>query len=367
MIRLFVCGDVMTGRGIDQIMPYPSNPKIYESYVKDAREYVKLAESKNGPIPKPVSFDYIWGDALPHLNRFAPDLRIINLETSITTSEEYWKGKEINYRMNPKNTPCLTAAKIDYCSLANNHVLDWGYSGLRETLDTLAKAHINSSGAGENIEAAQSPAIMEVKDKGRIVVFSVGSRTSGVPADWVATKDSPGINLLKDTSSNEIGHISEMVNCVKMRNDFVVVSIHWGSNWGYDISEEERQFAHKLVDKAGVDLIYGHSSHHTKGVEVYKNKLVLYGCGDFLNDYEGISGYEFFRGDLGLMYFASVEPSSGELVSLEMIPIQIKRFRVNNLLDSADTEWFRNVLNLQSQKFGTSIELVDNIFRLDLS
>jgi poly-gamma-glutamate capsule biosynthesis protein CapA/YwtB (metallophosphatase superfamily) len=79
----------MTGRGIDQILPYPNNPVVYEPYVKDAREYVRFAEEKNGEIPKPVNFDYIWGDTLNHLERLAPDLRIINLETSITASEEY--------------------------------------------------------------------------------------------------------------------------------------------------------------------------------------------------------------------------------------------------------------------------------------
>jgi poly-gamma-glutamate capsule biosynthesis protein CapA/YwtB (metallophosphatase superfamily) len=100
----------MTGRGIDQILPYPNNPVVYEPYVKDAREYVRFAEEKNGEIPKPVNFDYIWGDALNNLERLAPDLRIINLETSITASEEYWRGKQINYRMNPKNTSCLAAS-----------------------------------------------------------------------------------------------------------------------------------------------------------------------------------------------------------------------------------------------------------------
>lgn len=101
----------MTGRGIDQILPYPNNPVVYEPYVKDAREYVKLAEEKNGAIPKPVNFDYIWGDALNHLERLAPDLRIINLETSITASEEYWRGKQINYRMNPKKHLALPLPK----------------------------------------------------------------------------------------------------------------------------------------------------------------------------------------------------------------------------------------------------------------
>lgn len=69
-------------------------------------------------------------------NRAAPDFRIINLETSITTSED-WAPKDIHYRMHPANIPCLTVAKVDCCVLANNHVLDWGRSGLVETLETL--------------------------------------------------------------------------------------------------------------------------------------------------------------------------------------------------------------------------------------
>ena len=103
MITLFLCGDVMIGRGIDQILPYPSNPRIHEPYVKDAREYVEIAENKNGLIPRPVRFDYIWGDALKHFAKLTPDLRIINLETSITSSEDFWR-KGINYRMNNKYT-----------------------------------------------------------------------------------------------------------------------------------------------------------------------------------------------------------------------------------------------------------------------
>jgi poly-gamma-glutamate capsule biosynthesis protein CapA/YwtB (metallophosphatase superfamily) len=141
-ITIFMCGDVMAGRGIDQVLPHPGDPTIYESYMKSARGYVKIAEEVNGPIDYPVNFSYIWGDALKELDRFAPDVSIINFETSVTKSNEYWKGKGINYRMHPDNIPILTAAKIEVCSLANNHVLDWGYSGLLETLESLDKANI---------------------------------------------------------------------------------------------------------------------------------------------------------------------------------------------------------------------------------
>jgi poly-gamma-glutamate synthesis protein (capsule biosynthesis protein) len=148
LITLFLSGDVMTGRGIDQILPHPSDPVIHEGYMKDARGYVEIAEKVNGPIPRSVAPGYIWGDALDELERVAPDLRIVNLETAVTRSDDYWKGKEIHYRMHPGNIDCITAAKIDICALANNHILDWGYTGLKETLETLKKAKIRSVGQG---------------------------------------------------------------------------------------------------------------------------------------------------------------------------------------------------------------------------
>ncbi len=82
LITIFLCGDVMTGRGVDQVLPHPSDPRIYESYMGSAVEYVELAEVANGLIHKPVSFSYIWGDALEAFQRVMPDVRIINLETS---------------------------------------------------------------------------------------------------------------------------------------------------------------------------------------------------------------------------------------------------------------------------------------------
>jgi poly-gamma-glutamate synthesis protein (capsule biosynthesis protein) len=351
-----MCGDVMAGRGVDQVLPHPADPLLHEPYMKSARGYVELAEKANVPIQQPVSFSYIWGDALEELERVRPDLRIINLETSITKSDDYWKNKSVHYRMNPENISSMTTAKIDYCSLANNHILDWGYSGLTETLETLKKVNIKSAGAGQNLQEAETPAVMEVKGKGRVIVFSYGLTTSGIPFSWAASEDSPGVNLLKDLSDRTVRYIKEKVQAVKRQEDVVVASIHWGGNWGYDVPPEQRQFAHKLIDNAGVDVIHGHSSHHVKGIEVYKDKLILYGCGDFLNDYEGIGGYRDFRGDLGLMYFVSVDPSTGKLVHLRMTPTQIKHFKVNRAA-RADAMWLRDTLNREGRKFGTRVEL----------
>src|SRR4030065_1052838 len=122
-MTLFLCGDVMTGRGIDQVLPHPGDPALHEGYATSALDYVALAERANGPISRPVEFAYIWGDALAEWARIAPDLRIVNLETAVTTRDAWQRGKGIHYRMHPANTPCLTAARIDCCGLANNHVL----------------------------------------------------------------------------------------------------------------------------------------------------------------------------------------------------------------------------------------------------
>ena len=359
LITLFLCGDVMTGRGIDQVLPHPSQPEIYERYVLDARRYVELAEKINGPIAKPVSFPYIWGDALTELERISPDLRIINLETSVTSSNDYWQGKGINYRMHPRNIPCLTAASIDGCTLANNHVLDWGYAGLKETLSTLKQAHIKTAGAGANDTEAQAPALFEIPGKGRVILFSFGDVSSGVPYNWKASKNKAGVNVLNNLSKKTIRQIANQVNAVKGKNDIVVASIHWGGNWGYQIPGEHTHFAHGLIDEANVDVVHGHSSHHPKGIEVYRNKPIIYGCGDFLNDYEGISGYEKYRDDLSLMYFVTLNALTGELVRFQLVPTQIKQFRVNHATHT-DTKWLADMLNREGQKLNTQVKLNDD-------
>jgi poly-gamma-glutamate capsule biosynthesis protein CapA/YwtB (metallophosphatase superfamily) len=353
-VTLFLSGDVMTGRGIDQILPHPGDPRICEAWIASANIYVRLGETAHGPLPKPVDFTYIWGDALAELARRGPDLRIINLETAVTTSEDC-TDKGISYRMSPANVPCLTAARIDCCVLANNHVLDWGRAGLLETLQTLRDAGLHVAGAGRDSERAAAPAILDVAGKGRVVVFAFGTGSSGIPRDWAAAADRPGVNRLPDLSQASVERIAAQVRAVKRPGDIVVASVHWGGNWGYEIAPQQQRFAHGLIDAAGVDLVHGHSAHHAKGIEVYDGKLILYGCGDFLDDYEGIEGYEAYRDDLVLMYFPRLAPASGKLLGCEMTPLQIRNFRLNHA-SPADADWLRNVLNREGEPFGTRVE-----------
>lgn len=353
-LKLFLCGDVMTGRGIDQILPHPSAPHLYESYVRSALDYVALAERVSGPIPRPVDAAYIWGDAQKVLERARPDARIINLETAVTASEDAWPGKGIHYRMHPANLPCLTAAGIQCCVLANNHVIDWGYPGLEETVGTVRGAGILTVGAGRDEAEAAAPAVIGLQGS-RILVFAFGTPSSGVPDEWAAGDNQPGVNFLKDISPRTADAVAGQVQAARRTGDIAIVSLHWGGNWGYVVPPEHRAFAHRLIDAGGVDVVYGHSSHHPMGIEIYRDRPILYGCGDFLNDYEGIHGHEVYRPELTLMYFLTVDVQSGSLVRLEMTPMQIRRFRLNRAPEE-EARWLLDVLDCECRKFGGCVD-----------
>ncbi|MDA8170429.1 MAG: CapA family protein [Nitrospiraceae bacterium] len=354
-VTIFMCGDVMTGRGIDQILPHPAAPRIYEPYMDSALGYVELAERAHGPIPGPAGFSYIWGDAFEEFRLAGPDVKIINLETAVTRSEDY-EDKGINYRMDPANIPCITAAGIDCCALANNHILDWGVRGLAETIMTLKNAGLACCGAGGNIGAAAAPAVIKTANGGRVLVFSMGSETSGIPRHWAASEDRAGVNLLADLTPGAARPLKKEIEKQRRQGDIVVASVHWGGNWGFDVPDAFRQFAYLLIDEAGVDIIHGHSSHHPKGIEVHSGKLILYGCGDFINDYEGIEGYEHFRPELGLMYFAKTDMASGRLLSLRMTPTLIRRFRVNRA-EINDALWLTDMITREGGRFNTRASL----------
>ena len=348
----------MTGRGVDQVLPYPCVPQIHEPAARSANEYVQLAERANGRISRPVSFEYPWGAALAELRSATPDIRVVNLETAITRSEGFLP-KGINYRMSPDNAQCLASAGINCCVLANNHVLDWGEAGLIDTLDNLRKLGIQAVGAGRNAVQAQSPAIFSAGQNRRVIVFAGASASSGTPENWAAGDNRPGLNVLREFSDASALRLARQIMHVKRPEDIVIVSIHWGANWGYFVPEDQVRFAHRLIDEAEVSVVFGHSSHHAKRIERYRHRLILYGCGDFLNDYEGITGREEYRDDLVLLYALDFDSSGGAPRKIELVPFQIRRFQlVRPSLE--DVLWLERTLDRESRAFGIAVRLLPN-------
>jgi poly-gamma-glutamate capsule biosynthesis protein CapA/YwtB (metallophosphatase superfamily) len=356
---LGLTGDVMCGRGIDQILRHPGDPTIHEGWSRSALDYVALAEERSGPIPRRVPATYIWGDVLPILEQAAPDALIVNLETAVTDRGRPWPGKGIQYRMHPANVACLTTAGIDVAVLANNHVLDWSTPGLAQTLERLRGAGIATAGAGHALDEAWAPAVVHTPTGSRVLVLAAGTTSSGIPRDWAATSRHPGVALLPDLSDDTIDRVADTLREAAHPGDVAVVSLHWGGNWGHQIPADHQRFARQLIDRAGAHVVHGHSSHHPLGIEVHHGRLILYGCGDLLTDYEGIRGHEHYRGDLGALYLPVIDTGSGELRGLELVPTKVERFRLTRPPEQ-DVQWLATTLDHHSAPLGTAVAVGDH-------
>lgn len=276
-------------------------PATTSSWRSDAT--VRLRHRWQPPIP--------GGEALPLLVALQPDLRIVNLEAAVTTADRPWPGKAVHYRLHPANVACLQAAGIDACCLANNHVLDWGLNGLAETLRSLHQV--------------QGPARLPLPEGGRLLLFAWALASSGVPLTWGARLDQPGVALLPAIDRGTAKWMSGCIRRQRCRGDRVVVALYWGANWVPVVPEAHRWLARQLIDLAEVDVVYGHSSHHPLPLEIHAGKLILYGCGDLINDSEGLPLHGPWRSDLVCCHLLDLDPDTGALLGLTLNPFQLHR------------------------------------------
>ena len=323
----------MLGRGIDQRMPQHCDP---------APE-----ERRCGPASQPFAASSPWGDALAWMEGYAAEHRIVNLETAITTASVGWPGKAVHFRTHPANVATLKAGAIDACTLANNHSLDYGYNGLSDTLRSLRQAGIATAGAGHAPHQAQAPAVMPMAGGGRVLLFAWAFTSSGVPPEWATRGNRPGIALLSGIDGGTVKWLARCIQRQRQPGDRVVVSLHWGGNWVPVIPEQHRWLARHLIDSAQVDVVYGHSSHHPLPQELYRGRLILYGCGDLLNDYEGLPPHAPWRSDLVCLYGLELDRHSGQLLSLELQPFTIHGLQLRPIAE-ADRTLLEHQMALES-------------------
>lgn len=260
---------------------------------------------------------YPWGDTLSLFQR--ADVRFCNLECAISDWGTPWSAtpKVFHFRSDAKNIETLTTAHIDAVSLANNHSLDFDYQGLFDTMSNLHAAAIHYAGAGATLTDASEPAIWEMKGKKLgLIAF-----TDNEPA-WEATEEQPGIVYVPIALADKRAvKLLEQVRNIKDVVDFLVVSAHWGPNWGYTPPAEHIPFAHALID-AGADIIFGHSCHVVRGIELYRGKPILYSTGDFIDDY---AVDERERNDQSFVFV--VETDGQAIVRLLLYPTVIEAFQ----------------------------------------
>jgi poly-gamma-glutamate capsule biosynthesis protein CapA/YwtB (metallophosphatase superfamily) len=259
--------------------------------------------------------EYPWGDALPLLRR--ADALVGNLEFVLADDGRPWPGKTFHFRADRRAVASLEAAGFALVSVANNHVLDFGTDAALESLATLAQCGIRFAGAGANAEAARRPAIIR-RDGLTIAMLAI---TDNEP-DWEAGLDSPGVHHVPvDVGDPRAAALLSAVAREREAVDLLIVSAHWGGNWGVDVPRRHRTFAHALID-AGADVVFGHSPHIVRGVEVYRDRPILYGAGDFVDDY-AVDPVE--RNDRSFVFVLRTE--NAVPTELRMHPTEIVRFQ----------------------------------------
>ena len=308
-ILLGLAGDVMIGRGVDK------------------------AIAQKG-------YDYPWGNVLPLLR--STDLNIVNLETALTYRNEA-VPKTFNFKATPDKVETLVRARITAVSLANNHTLDFGEAGMLETLRTLKAAGIHYAGAGVHEEEATRPALITRHG------FSLGllSYTDNEPA-WKAGPHRPGTAYIDVEEGRDRQRVLQAVERLRPSVDLVVVSLHWGPNMRDEPTDSFVAFAHQLVDR-GAGIIHGHSAHIFQGIEIYRQGLILYDTGDFVDDY---MVHPAVRNDLS--FFFLVELNQNKVQGLRLVPVLISQYAVNKAT-GPEAHWALKRMQERSAPFGTVI------------
>lgn len=286
MMRMVLVGDVMLGRHVNKVL-------------------------------KDVPPAYPWGDTLPLFQ--AADVRLCNLECVLANQGVPWSAtpKAFHFRSDANNIQVLHAAQITAVSLANNHVLDFQEAALVEMLRLLDEHRIGHAGAGHTLAEAMQSASAEVLGK-RIGLLAF---TDNEPC-WEATEARPGVYYVPiDVHDQRARCLFKQVHQLKARLDVLIVSAHWGSNWGYVPPPTHPPFAHALIE-AGADVVFGHSGHVFRGVELYQGRAILYCVGNFIDDY---AVHPVERNDQSCL--VSLELEGDRLISLRLYPTCIQNCR----------------------------------------
>lgn len=212
----------------------------------------------------------------PFLKSF--DFVMANLETPLTKSNQSLLYQKYIFKATPDIACMLADAGITAVTLANNHMLDYDVRGLLDTLTSLSNSNVLYAGAGKNEITASLP-VMYWLGSSRIAVLCYTQISSSGMID----KKNPGINFF------ELEKARKDIQKYRFCNT-VIVTIHWGNEYFYYPSSKQIKVAHALID-AGADAIVGHHPHVYQGIEIYKNKPIVYSLGNFIfgSIHEGIN------------------------------------------------------------------------------
>jgi poly-gamma-glutamate synthesis protein (capsule biosynthesis protein) len=285
------------------------------------------------------------------------DITFANLECTLSTKGEKLINKGIWLRAEPKAVEGLKYADIDIVNIANNHILDYNDPAMLETIEVLEQNNIRHIGAGKNIDDARKPSIIEVQGVrvGFLAYSDMYQYGFGIPGKkelryFEAKSDKGGIAPLK------YEYIKQDIQKLRNQVDLLAVSLHWGVEDSHHVPHEQRELAHKIMDD-GVDIILGHHPHELQGIEIYKGKPIVYSMGNFIFDQNHKDNNESMIVDVDFV--------NGEVVRLEVIPLQIVAKKQTVFAKGQDAEHIMEYLKDLSQQLNTKAEIQGNKLRFN--
>ena len=306
---------------------------------------VMLGRLVSDTLERRHEYRWPWGDVLPILR--AADLFFVNLECALTRRTDRWADggyKPFYFRADPAAVKMLQLGRVDFASLANNHIGDFGAAGLRDTIATLDAAGIAHAGAGIDSLAARLPALL-TRAGPRVAVVAFAD----YPEEWAATATTPGINYTPVSLEREyFDEVKVTLAVAREQADLVVFSIHWGPNMRERPSPEFQAFARAVID-AGADIFWGHSAHVVHGIEWWRGRPILYDTGDLVDDYAVDPD---LRNDLSAVFLLTV--ASQAVRRIEVVPVQIAALQAR-MARGRERDWFLDRFRAHCAELGTDI------------
>ncbi|MDH4227443.1 MAG: CapA family protein [Deltaproteobacteria bacterium] len=271
-----------------------------------------------------VGDTYLGTRLVPYLDEYGPaypfenvagilngaDAVIMNLESPLTNHSKTYIEKEFHIKAPPYAIESVKSASVDVATLANNHMMDFGEPGLRDTLAALDAAGIARAGAGLDSKEARRPAIFE-KDGVRVAVLSY-SRT--YPLEFYATAKRAGT-----ASGVEANIESDIKKARRDGADIVVVTFHWGAERVRMPKPYQIELAHLSID-SGADLVIGHHPHVTQPIEKYKGGVIFYSLGNFVF---GMTPNRALGGAIAKVVFTNDGGGPMRIKDIEAIPLNV--------------------------------------------
>ncbi len=230
------------------------------------------------------------------------DLNVTDLECPLTSLDKGRIKTGPHQKADPRCIELLKFASIKLAALANNHIMDYGSQGAKDTIELCHKNNIASMGVGENAVAARRPFIIRIKEK-KVAFINVADQ------EFLTTTD----GLFQANPMDPVNVHNDIVK-VKHECDYVIIIVHAGNEF-YHLPSLRTKILYRFLIDAGADAVISNHTHCFSGYEVYKEKPIFYGLGNFIYDSPGKINSDWNKGYVVKLFL-------GECIDFEIIPLK---------------------------------------------